>query len=111
MASKIKNRFVNDNTLVYLAAFLLPALLVLAVLVKLNITPFGNNSIAIMDADIQYVDFFRYYRNVLLGDDSITYSFSNSFGESSIALFAYYLASPLNLFILLFPVGSEYTFF
>lgn len=111
MASKIQNRFVNDNTLVYLAAFLLPALLVLAVLVKLNITPFGNNSIAIMDADIQYVDFFRYYRNVLLGDDSITYSFSNFFGESSIALFAYYLASPLNLFILLFPVGSEYTFF
>lgn len=83
MASKIKNRFVNDNTLVYLAAFLLPALLVLAVLVKLNITPFGNNSIAIMDADIQYVDFFRYYRNVLLGDDSITYSFSNFLAKAA----------------------------
>lgn len=101
----------NRNTLFYLTAFLVPAMLMLILFIRLNVTPFGNRGVGIVDGDIQYVDFFRYYRNVLLGKDSIAYSFSNFFGETSIALFAYYLASPLNLFIVLFPVGSEQAFF
>lgn len=101
----------KPNTLLYLVAFLVPAMLMLILFIRLKVTPFGNRGVGIVDGDIQYVDFFRYYRNVLLGKDSIAYSFSNFFGETSIALFAYYLASPLNLFIVLFPVGSEQAFF
>ncbi|MBR1826707.1 MAG: YfhO family protein [Clostridia bacterium] len=53
----------NDNTLLYLAAFLIPAALMLILFIRLNVTPFGNRGVGIVDGDIQYVDFFRYYRN------------------------------------------------
>lgn len=64
--------------------------------------PFGSKSNLIWDLDIQYVDYFAYYRDVLLGKASIGYSFSKSLGGSLVALFGYYLASPLNLFVVFF---------
>ena len=53
----------KPNTLLYLAAFLIPAALMLILFIRLNVTPFGNRGVGIVDGDIQYVDFFRYYRN------------------------------------------------
>ena len=47
----------------------------------------------------QYLDFFIWFRNVLHGQDSLTYSFSAGLGSNTIALFAYYLASPFNLLV------------
>ena len=46
----------KPNTLLYLAALLI-------LFIRLNVTPFGNRGVGIVDGDIQYVDFFRYYRN------------------------------------------------
>lgn len=111
MTTRIDKFKPSRTAWLYLAAFLVPAVLMVLLFLRLHVTPFGNRGVGIVDGDIQYVDFFRYYRNVLLGNDSIAYSFSNFFGETSIALFAYYLASPLNLFIVLFPVGAEQAFF
>ena len=67
-----------------------------------NYAPFGNNSLACMDATIQYLDFFAYLKDVLNGENSIAYTFGKTLGGNNIAVFTYYLSSPLNLLVLFF---------
>ena len=65
--------------------------------------PFGNNTPAVTDAKLQYLDLFAYYRDVLTGQNTAAYTFSNTLGGGAAAIIAYYLASPFNLLVLLFP--------
>lgn len=64
-----------------------------------RIYPFGDKTLVYNDMQYQYLDFFIWFRNVLHGQDSLTYSFSAGLGSNTIALFAYYLASPFNLLV------------
>lgn len=73
--------------------------------------PFGSNSLAWKDADIQYLDFFAYLKDVLTGRNNISYTFGKSLGGSNIAVFSYYLASPLNLLVIFFKKTELHTFF
>lgn len=77
----------------------------------LGYAPFGENSLIVNDAHIQYVDFFAYLKDVLSGENSIAYSFSKTLGGSCIGVFSYYLASPFNLLLMFFEKTSIYTFF
>lgn len=52
------------------------------------------------DGNIQYLDFFSYFKDVLSGENSLIYTFSKTLGGSNIAVFSYYLASPFNLLII-----------
>ena len=65
--------------------------------------PFGVNTPAVTDAKLQYLDLFSYYRDVLTGHNAVGYTFSSTLGGSAVAIWAYYLASPFNLLVLLFP--------
>lgn len=96
---------------VYLAAFMLPACILLIVYIYNHCAPFGNNSIATADARMQYLDLFQYLRNVLNGKDSFIYSFRHFMGSTGIGTFAYYLVSPFNILILFFKRGQETSFF
>ena len=73
--------------------------------------PVGTRSLATNDAGIQYLDFFLYYKDVLTGGNSISYTFSKLLGGTDIALFSYYLASPLNLLVLFFPRDRVVSFY
>lgn len=73
--------------------------------------PFGNHSLASMDAHIQYLDFFAYLKDVLSGENSICYTFSKVLGGNNIGLFSYYLASPFNLLIFFFDKTELVSFF
>ena len=76
-----------------------------------GIAPFGTRSLAVMDANIQYLDFFSYYKDVLLGKNEIGYTFGKTLGGSNIAVFSYYLASPFNFLLLFFDKAHLQTFF
>ena len=89
----------------YIIPALITGLIVMLLFVKKGYFIFGSESLACMDAQIQYVDFFSYLKNVLSGKDSILYTFNKGLGGSGIALFSYYLASPLNLLVAFFPVA------
>lgn len=67
-----------------------------------HLYPFGSRSNLLWDEEIQYVDYFAFYRDVLLGKADIGYSFSKSAGGSLVALFGYYLGCPLNLLVVFF---------
>ena len=73
--------------------------------------PFGGKSLAWKDANIQYFDFYAYFRDVLHGKNSISYTFSKTLGGTNAAVFSYYLSSPLMLLILFFDNEHLSTFF
>lgn len=77
----------------------------------LSYAPFGNNSLATIDANIQYLDFFAYLKDVLNGRNDVAYSFSKNLGGTNLAVFSYYLASPLNLLVLFFSKEKLHCFF
>lgn len=67
-----------------------------------DIYPFGDRSLLIWDLRWQYIQFFSWLKGVLAEGGNIFYSFNAGFGSNMIGLFAYYLASPLNLLVLFF---------
>lgn len=110
MGERSLHRLENKWILACLA-FLVPAVILLIVFAICGVTPFGGNSLAEQDANIQYIEFFNYYRNLFHGEDTLLYSFTNFLGGSGVALFAYYLASPFNLLILAVPAAQNHALF
>lgn len=81
----------------YLLAPLLAFVVLCAAFAVRGIYPFGQTSVALWDMDIQYVGLFGWLSNVMHGQGSLFYSFSQGMGEGTAATVAYYLASPFNL--------------
>ena len=79
--------------------------LIIAVLayICIGMWPVGEKSALIVDLHHQYAPMFSQLRDMLLHGGSPLYSFEVGTGASFIPLFGYYLASPLNLLIVLFP--------
>ena len=90
---------------------ILTFIILILVLAVARISPFGNNSIAIYDAEVQYLDFFGYLSNILHGKDSILFSNNLTLGDSGIGVFCYYLSSPINIIIALFSKENYIAFF
>ena len=81
---------------------LVPIVMLCAIACMRNVYPFGGFSFLSEDLNFQYIDFFTWYRRVLLGQESIFYSTAQGLGCNTWGLYSYYLASPFNLLILLF---------
>lgn len=88
---------------IYLLSFIVPIILMGIIYAVIKIYPFGNKNLITSDMYLQYVAFLSRVKDILSGDASIFYSFSKSLGGNTVGLFAYYMASPFNLIIALFP--------
>lgn len=85
-------------------SFLFPFVLMMGYFMYRGMAPFGSSTILTVDLGQQYVDFFSYYRSTILSHPtSFFYSFAKDLGGDTLGIFAYYLMSPLNVIILLFP--------
>ncbi|MBE6767928.1 MAG: hypothetical protein E7549_03345 [Ruminococcaceae bacterium] len=71
--------------------------------VFLGIWPVGDETCLIVDMHHQYAPLLAKLRTMFIGGDSFLYSFDLGMGASVLPAFAYYLASPLNLLLVLFP--------
>lgn len=87
---------------IYILSTGIPALIMLGVWIAAKIGP-GGRSLIIVDGLHQYIPFFADYYQKLKSFDQLFYSFHEGMGTNFLALWSYYLASPLNLLILLFP--------
>lgn len=87
-------------------AFCVPVALYLLVMAALRIVPFGDRTLLLWDADGQYCSFLAALRGALLGENDWLYSFSRLLGSGTPGLFAYYLASPVNLLVVFFSVEN-----
>lgn len=94
----------HKRRIFYIVAFLLPLVIAVFAFICMGITPFGDKALIKWDLEIQYIDYFGWLHSVLHGDSSIAYSFSKSLGGATIGLYAYYLASPVNLLVYFFDL-------
>ena len=77
----------------------------------MNVAPFGRNSFSCIDSMHQYVPFFSDYQRKARGLESIFYTWNIGMGQNFFSLVLYYMASPLNLIMLLFPTSGIFTGF
>ena len=95
-------KFMYENK-THFIAFFIPVIILLAAYANVGIYPFGEKSILAVDFSTQYVYFFDYMRDVLSGKESLFYNWSGSLSSGFYGTFAYYIASPFNIIVLLFP--------
>ncbi len=89
----------------YLAAFLLPLLILALVWTCCGVVPFGKRMILAHDQWHQYYPFYLDLRERLQNGNSLLHSWTTGMGTNYLSLFAHYLASPLNLPAVLLPDG------
>ena len=86
-----------------IAAFIIPFMIMLAVYVCMEKHPFGNQSVLTLDMQAQYVYYFEALRRLLTEGGSWLYSWERTLGGEFMGIVAYYVASPFNLMVVLFP--------
>lgn len=85
-------------------SFLIPIIILFLYYIAQGIFPFGNSTILTVDLGQQYIDFYQYYRETLMGEwDGLAYSFEKAIGGEMMGTWSYYLLSPFLPIILLFP--------
>lgn len=87
------------------AAFFVPVLIMLIIFAQREIFPFGEESFLRTDMYHQYAPFFSEFRDKLRTGGSLLYSWDIGMGINFAALYAYYLASPMNWLLILCPRG------
>ena len=92
-------KFVKNK---YFIVTVISIIIYLIYLKLMKIFPFGENSILKSDLYQQYINFLCYLREVLLHRKSIVISWNMGLANNFYTTFAYYLMSPLNLFVVFF---------
>ncbi len=92
-------------------AFLLPFLGMCGVMLVCGFYPFGKAMILYSDMYHQYYPFFVDMRDSILSGDGLLWNWGIGMGLDYMGLFAYYLASPLNLISLILPEGMLLGYF
>lgn len=91
----------QKQLLFQIISLVLPLIILIPVFFSMGVTPFGNSNLLVSDLGTQYVPFFSYFKEMLLGQGSPLYSFSSGMGDDFLPLAAYYLMSPFNLLFLI----------
>lgn len=85
------------------AAFFVPMAVMIIIFAQRGIFPFGEESFLRTDMYHQYAPFFSEFQYKLTHKGSFLYSWDIGMGVNFSALYAYYLASPLNWLVVLCP--------
>lgn len=94
-----------------LLSFFLPFFIVTISYAIAKVFPFGNQQILASDGWHQYYPFLLTLREKLLTGGSLEYIRNIGMGSNYISLYAYYVASPLNLLSVLVPLEYMREFF
>ncbi|MCF0230000.1 MAG: YfhO family protein, partial [Parasporobacterium sp.] len=94
--------FIRYNLPVILA-FIIPVLILLLLYVGRSVFPFGENMFLRSDMYHQYAPFMKEFQRNLQQGGSMLYSWDIGLGTNFISTYSYYLASPANWLVCLFP--------
>lgn len=103
MGSKKYNYKAVRGKFVYILAFIIPMIILTAIYFARGIFPFGDSTYLRSDMYHQYLPFYSELWNKIRQPGSFTYSWNIGLGINFTALYAYYLSSPVNWLIFLFP--------
>ncbi len=84
-------------------SFVLPVMIAVSIFVARGIYPFGDRSFLYSDMYHQYMPFFREFLRLVKSGAGIDYSWNVGLGSNFLALYVYYLASPLHWLAFLVP--------
>lgn len=84
-------------------SFVLPVVIMLAIFVARGIYPFGDRSFLYSDMYHQYMPFFADFLEKMKAGEGLAYSYHVGIGSNFLALYVYYLASPLHWLAFLVP--------
>lgn len=87
----------------YILSFIIPAALLFVSYLLFGVYPAGQRSVLALDLNAQYVYYYDYMYDVFAGRESLFYCWSRTFSGEFFGTFAYYLASPFNFIVWLFP--------
>lgn len=82
---------------------IIPMVICICIWMGRGVYPFGEQCILHMDMYHQYCPFFIEMADKLQNGGSLFYTWNLGLGSDFVALFAYYLASPLNLLLIFCP--------
>ncbi len=88
---------------IYLLGFFISAAILFVAYALFGCAPFGNNSVLVLDLNGQYIYYYEQARDAFWGDGSLFYSWSRNLSGEMLGIFAYYLASPFMLIVMLLP--------
>lgn len=95
-------KFFSDSR-VYWLSFLLPPAILFICYIIFQVWPFGERSVLSLDLNAQYVYYYDYMYDVFAGKESLLYSWSRNLSGEFMGIIGYYLASPFNLLVWIFP--------
>ncbi|MCM1055156.1 MAG: YfhO family protein [Bacteroides sp.] len=93
--------FKNENQM--WLSFLLPAMILLISYFIFGVWPVGKESVLSLDLNGQYVYYYDHMYDVLYGDESVFYSWNRNLSGEWMGIIGYYLGSPFNFIVWLFP--------
>lgn len=99
--SGLKRFFITDFQ--FPLSFAIPCLILLLAYFIFGVYPFGKESVLSLDLNGQYVYYFDYMYDVLAGKESIFYSWSRNLSGEFMGIIGYYLGSPFNFLVWIFP--------
>ena len=88
---------------VQVLAFFLPFIILIILFGVKGIYPFGDRSFLSGDLYHQYMPFFSELLRKVRGGETLNFSYNVGIGSNFLALYVYYLASPLHILALLVP--------
>ena len=95
--------FFRENGRYAASSFLIPFLILALVYLSIGIYPGSSRSILASDAFSQFSNFHASFRNVLLGKQSIFYTWNASLGLNYLSLISYYLGGIFTPLVFFFP--------
>ena len=98
-----RDEIIMDKRAIFALSFLIPVFIMILIFIQRGIFPFGDESFLRTDMYHQYAPFFSEFKYKLSNGGSLLYSWDLGMGINFSALYAYYLASPLNWLIILCP--------
>lgn len=101
--SIIKKKINWKEAAPFICSFLIPVFVMIIIFIQRGIFPFGEMSFLRTDLYHQYAPFFQELKDKLSEGGSLLYSWDIGMGSNFAALYAYYLASPLNWLLVLCP--------
>ena len=87
----------------YFLVFFLPVAIMFSAYAFFKIHPIGDSSVLVLDLNGQYVYYYEQFRDAFHGNGSFIYNWSRNLSGEMFGVFAYYLASPFMLILVLLP--------
>lgn len=93
------------SRLLYAAlSLVIPAVIIVVALIGMHITPFGDHTLVISDANGLYINFIAYVGRMVRGLEGITYSFEKGLGGNMMGSLGWFLLNPSFALFALFDI-------